>query len=252
MEEIFLVDDKYKRLSEDKKAKFKKNMLGAKKDNKRWIISIVLISFVLSVFFLFISNMILEDVNNVIAIFVVLFIVLVGIISDIIGIAVTAADEAPFHAMASRKYYGSKKSIKLIRNADKVSSFCNDVVGDICGIISGTASAMLVVSLTLEKSPVEKLIYGLLTSGVIAAITVGGKAAGKTLAISNSNYIVYKVGVTLQFISGNTMAKGITNNKSGTDNKQNTNGKSNSKSNGKSKTNSKVNTLKDSKRKRGN
>jgi len=232
MEEIYLVDDSYKRLSDDKKAKFKKNLLGTKKNDTRWIFFIIILSFVLSVFFLFISNLILEDVSSIVAVFVVLFIVLIGIVFDIIGIAVTAADEAPFHAMASRKYYGAKKSIKLIRNANKVSSFCNDVIGDICGIISGTASAMIVVGLTIGKSSGEKLVYGLLMSGIIAATTVGGKAAGKTLAISNSNYIVYKVGVILQFISGNI------------------NG--NTKSNINSNTNSKLNPSKDSKRKRGN
>ena len=91
---------------------------------------------------------------------------------------------------------------------------------------------MIVVGLTIGKSSGEKLVYGLLMSGIIAATTVGGKAAGKTLAISNSNYIVYKVGVILQFISGNI------------------NG--NTKSNINSNTNSKLNPSKDSKRKRGN
>ena len=107
------MDDSYKRLSDDKKAKFKKNLLGTKKNDTRWIFFIIILSFVLSVFFLFISNLILEDVSSIVAVFVVLFIVLIGIVFDIIGIAVTAADEAPFHAMASRKYYGAKKSIKL-------------------------------------------------------------------------------------------------------------------------------------------
>ena len=228
MEEMFLVDDSYKRLSDDKKAKFRKNLLGTRKNNKNnknWVIFITVLSFMLSVFFLFISNLILEDVSSVVSLLVVLFIVLTGIVFDIIGIAVTAADEAPFHAMASRKYYGAKKSIKLIRNANKVSSFCNDVIGDICGIISGTASAVIVLDLTVGRNTIEKLIYGLLMSGIVAASTVGGKAAGKTFAISNSNYIVYKVGVVLQFISGNK--------------NDNVNGKIKS-------------TLKDSKRKRGN
>jgi len=235
------VDDSYKRLPGDKKAKFRKNLLSTKKGNKRWVILITVSSFILSVLFLSISNLILQDVSNTIAFILVLSIILTGIIFDIIGVAVTAADEAPFHAMASRKYYGAKRSIKLIRNANKVSSFCNDVIGDICGIISGTASALIVVSITAGKSPAEKFIYGLLVSGIVAAFTVGGKAAGKTIAISNSNYIVYKVGVILQFICGNINSK--TNfSKDNKDNKDNKVNKAN-----------KVNKEnKENKRKRGN
>lgn len=152
-------------------------------------------------FFLLISELVLENASNFLAFIIVFIIILIGIIFDIIGIAVTAADEAPFHALASRKYFGAKRSIKLIRNANKVSSFCNDVIGDICGIISGTAGALIVIRITVGKSALESTLYGLIMSGIIAAITVGGKAMGKTIAISNSNYIVYKVGVVLQFIS---------------------------------------------------
>ena len=41
----------------------------------------------------------------------------------------------------------------LIRNAGKVSSFCNDVIGDISGVISGTASALIVFNITKEFQP---------------------------------------------------------------------------------------------------
>jgi hypothetical protein len=75
------------------------------------------------------------------------FIILVGIVFDIVGIAATAAQEAPFHARASRRLLGAKKSIWIVRNADKVASFCNDVVGDICGTVSGAVGASIVFSL---------------------------------------------------------------------------------------------------------
>lgn len=184
----------------DKKVKFKKNLVGEKKKNKKWIILITLFSFIMSVFFLAVSELIFQNANNLVAFITVLVIVLLGIVFDIIGIAITAADETPFHAMASRKYFGAKRSLKLIRNANKVSSFCNDVVGDICGIISGTAGALIVVRIAQNKSAMESILYGLVVSGTIAAVTVGGKAMGKTIAISNSNYIAYRVGVILEFI----------------------------------------------------
>ena len=70
-----------------------------------------------------------------------------GILFDIIGVAVTAADPRPFHSMAAHKEPGAKEALMLLRNAGRVSSVCNDVVGDICGIVSGTTTAVIVVRL---------------------------------------------------------------------------------------------------------
>ena len=52
---------------------------------------------------------------------------------DMIGVAVTAADEQVFHSMAAKKIRGAKLAVKFKKNADKLSSFCKDVIGDICG-----------------------------------------------------------------------------------------------------------------------
>ncbi len=196
------MDDGYKHPVDEKKVKFKSNHINSKSENTKWIISITISSFILSAVMQFVSAGILEDVSNLIAICVVLIIIFIGILFDIIGIAVTAADEVPFHAMASRKFYGARQAIKLIRNANKVSSICNDVVGDICGVISGVASAGIVLRITADSSLLESTIVGIAVSGFVAALTVGGKAIGKTYAISSSNYIVYKVSVILQFLTG--------------------------------------------------
>ena len=85
-----------------------------------------------------------------------------GILFDIIGVAVTAADPRPFHSMAAHKEKGAKEALKLLRNADRVSSVCNDVVGDICGIVSGA--------------------------------TIGGKALGKPFAMNQSKRVVHLAG----------------------------------------------------------
>ena len=197
------MDDNYKHPVDDRKIKFRSNNINStKSENTKWIIAITISSFILSAVMQFVSAGILEDVGNLIAICVVLVIIFIGILFDIIGIAVTAADEVPFHAMASRKLYGAKQAIKLIRNANKVSSVCNDVVGDICGVISGTASATIVLRVTTKSTLLEATIVGLAVSGFVAALTVGGKAIGKTYAISSSNYIVFKVSVVIQFLTG--------------------------------------------------
>jgi hypothetical protein len=100
--------------------------------------------------------------------------------------------------MASRKLYGAKQSIRLIRNADKVSNVCNDVVGDICGIISGAAGAYIIFRIIGAQETVT--ITELVITGLITALTVGGKALGKTIALRNSNYIIYKVSVIIKFV----------------------------------------------------
>ena len=149
------------------------------------------------------STSILERANYLVSSFVVLIILIISILFDIIGVAATAADETPFHAMASRKLYGARQAIRLIRNADKVSNLCNDVVGDICGVISGAASTYIIAGLvTTSGVNPETTLAGLSVTATVAAMTVGGKAIGKTIAIKNSNYIIYKVAVLLKFLFG--------------------------------------------------
>ena len=65
--------------------------------------------------------------------FIYLFFIFLGILFDIIGVAVTSSDDKIFHSMSARKVRGAKVAVKFHKNAEKVSSFCCDVVGDICG-----------------------------------------------------------------------------------------------------------------------
>jgi hypothetical protein len=188
---------------DDRKVKFKQNQVaGTKKNNIIWTLTITILSFSISLVLTVVSSNILKEAEIITAFLVIFLIILVNITFDIIGTAVTAADETPFHAMASRKLYGAKQAIFLIRNADKVSNFCNDVVGDICGVISGTAAAFIVYKFMGGGSGVENSIFGLMITAFVASFTVGGKAMGKAIALQNSNYIVYKVGVILKFLFG--------------------------------------------------
>lgn len=196
------MEDHYKHPVDEKKVRFRLNLLSSKKENNSWSLIVTIVSFFLSISISFISSQILESVEIFIAFLVVLGIIAISIIFDIIGTAVTAADEAPFHAMASRKVYGAKQAITLTRNADKVSNFCNDVIGDICGVISGTASAFIIAMIYKGSTSAQNSLLGLVITGMVAALTVGGKAWGKSLAIENSNFIIYKVAVILKFIFG--------------------------------------------------
>ena len=117
-------------------------------------------------------------------------VIFIGIFFDIIGVAVTVADENEFHAKASKRIAGSKTSVKLIRNSAKVANFCADVIGDICGIVSGSAGVTISTSLS-EKLNTSVLYTGLVITALTAALTIGGKAFFKSIAIKNSNQIVH-------------------------------------------------------------
>lgn len=194
------MNDNYKHPVDEKKVKFKEktNVGAAKKNDIIWITVVTFSSFFISAILTVASSDILKESDILTAFLVILFIILINITFDIIGTAVTAAEEAPFHAMGSRKVYGAKQSIRLIRNADKVSNVCNDVVGDICGIISGAAGAYIIFRIIGEQERIT--ITELVITGMITAMTVGGKALGKTIALRNSNYIIYKVSVVIKFV----------------------------------------------------
>lgn len=162
-----------------------------KKNNYGWVIQLAIMAFTISFVFSFISEISLKKANLIISIIVVLVFIFLGIIFDMVGVAITTADEAPFHSMSSRnKIKAAKVAVILKKNADKMSSFCNDVIGDICGIISGSAGVVIATNLA-EMTKIPMLYATLITTAVIAALTIGGKGYEKTFAIAKSNDILY-------------------------------------------------------------
>ncbi len=168
---------------------------------KPWIYRVALITFVLAITISFIADGVLRSVNMLVGSVVLLAIVLLGIASDAIGIAVASCNEQPFHAMASKRIKSAKYSILLIKNAGQVSNFCNDVIGDIAGIISGTALITIVSQLFMTRAiSVQQSVVTVIFSAFIAALTVGGKALGKEIALNNSKEIVFRVGQVLHVL----------------------------------------------------
>lgn len=175
---------------EDKKRALK--LKEKQKKNRKWMIQIFFMAFLISVMLSFVSETMIPKLSTIFGVLLILVFILLGIIFDMIGVAVTASDEAPFHSMSARKVKGANIAVLLKKNADKVGSFCNDVIGDICGVVSGSAGAIIASSFaqTLHVSP---FLMSLLVTGLIAAFTIGGKAIGKSFAINQSDMILYKV-----------------------------------------------------------
>ncbi len=169
-----------------------------KKERKktiRWVVTIFIVTIFVSGLITFVSDLIMEVSTMIVAFVILLVIVLIGILFDVIGMAVATADEKPFHSMAARRVPGAQEAIRLLRNAERVSSICNDVVGDICGVVSGSASATIAAQvLARMESFVWPQLVVLAMSALVAGLTVGGKAIGKTYAINSCTGIVHGVG----------------------------------------------------------
>lgn len=181
--------------------KGRKDDRGKKEGRFRWAIQVFFISVFLSAALTLASNNALEGAGLAVAFAVLLAFILLGIVFDIIGVAVTAADEKPFHSMAAHKIPGAREALGLIRKASRVSSFCNDVVGDICGIISGSTAAVIVVEIQNALS-FRSVAVSLAITAVVSGLTIGGKAVGKTFAIEKSTAVLQLVGRVLHLFSG--------------------------------------------------
>ena len=170
--------------------------VSKKERNKtiRWVVTIFLVTIIISGMISFASNEIMAQSTIPVAFIILFGIVLVGIVFDIIGMAVASADEKPFHSMAARKVRGAQEAIRLLRNAERVSSICNDVVGDICGVVSGSASAAIAAQVLENFTFAWPQMITLLMSALVAGLTVGGKAIGKTFAVNSCTKIVHSVG----------------------------------------------------------
>ena len=163
-----------------------------KKGNKHnvWPLKVTVITLVLSAFFSFFTEIVSTKSNLVVALLICVLLIVISIVFDGIGVSVTNCDPKPLTAMAARRVPASKRALRLVQNSEKVSSICCDVIGDICGVISGACSAAIVLKIVLFTGNKYQLLFSIVASAVIAAITVGGKAFEKTIAIKNSKEMV--------------------------------------------------------------
>lgn len=158
--------------------------------NTMWIIEVTLTAFIMSLLLSRFSDVVIANTPVLVSLLVVFLFIALGILFDMIGVSATVADPKVFHSMASKKIKGSKVALKMIKDNSKVSSFCNDVIGDICGILSGGAGVTIAASLSSVYGFDLQLVTLIITS-LIAALTIGGKACGKSFAINKANQILY-------------------------------------------------------------
>lgn len=173
-------------------------------DNKnrrraRWIFAIAVWTFLIAIVVGFIAQYLLNVIYSMAVSFVILLLVIIlGILFDLVGTAAAAAEIGPLNAKAARKVAGARRGVYLVKNAERVANFCNDVAGDISGILSGTLAAIIVIRLVVSLPHDQADFYlSILLTALVAAITVGGKAWGKIIAINHSTEVMLLAGLLI-------------------------------------------------------
>lgn len=181
-----------------KKKVVKESVTRAEAAKWVWPLKVFVLAISLSIVFTVASEFLMSYAGIVLAIFVVVVLVGIAVLSDVVGVAVAAAAPEPFNSMSARKVKGAKEALLLVRNADKVSVICNDIIGDICGIVSGTATAAIVARLSVSlTNPNLVILIMVLSTALLAGLTISGKSFGKVFAINQSEKIVLRIGKIL-------------------------------------------------------
>ena len=180
--------------TEEAKPVRKKKKAKQKKKNKNawliWGISVFFLSFALTVLFSFLTEISVKGSPTFVCIIVLFVLLVLNIGCDVLANAIISISPEAFHAMASNKIKGAKRAVTFCRNATKLSSIFADVIGDICGIVSGAAGAALVVGVGVTGTTWE-LVASIGISAAIGALTVGGKAIFKHFAVKYNKQIVF-------------------------------------------------------------
>ena len=88
-------------------------------ENIKWFIEVFIMTFILSMVFSYVSTNGVSNLSLIPAILILIAVIFIGIIFDIIGVAVTVANENEFHAKATKKVEGSKRFNKINKKCSK-------------------------------------------------------------------------------------------------------------------------------------
>lgn len=173
-----------------------------KQNSVRWAFKTFILSICLSIVFSVISQSLFPHLSVILSIFVIVFFVALSTIFDMVGVAVTSAELQNLKKYEKHKSFAT--AVKLCENTEKISSFCGDVVGDICGILSGAGGVSLVLSMNITE-PNVYFIVTCLNSSLIAGLTIFCKAILKGYAVENAEKVVIKTASILDFSPKNIL-----------------------------------------------
>lgn len=193
--------DIVKVLNEENKELFKQNKVKRSKKFLSWPLKVLLFTFCISLTFGIVSELVTTHFGVVISLLVIVVFLIINIFADIIGVAFTVCLPESFVKLEEKNISGINIGKKLLKNAEKVSSFFCDVVGDICGILSGSAGGAIFAKFGMIGNSSEQILIATIISSLIASLTIFGKAIGKNFAINNSVSIVLKVSFMLNLFN---------------------------------------------------
>lgn len=183
-------------------------MSGSKTKGVRfWTLKIFFITLITSGGISVVAEVFMSNLGILPATLIVIALILLGVIFDIIGVAFASCDQTPFIAMSAKKIKKATRALKLLKNAEIVSNICNDVIGDVCSIVSGAAGAAIVAKIMVSSPSASEIVISILISSVTAACTVAGKALGKGFAMNKNVKIVETIGAFFALFERNPKTK---------------------------------------------
>ena len=161
----------------------------------KWAIKIFFLSISLSIIFSVISQSLFPKLSILLSIMVIFFFIVLSVVFDMIGVAVASIDKGSLEKY--KKMRGYRSANLLCNNTEKVSSFCCDVIGDICGILSGAGGVSLVLNMKITDQSTYFVVTCIISS-LIAGLTIFGKAIMKTYAVKNCDKVMIKTGKIME------------------------------------------------------
>jgi hypothetical protein len=183
----------------DKKQQKRKRNRSKSALNWKWALKAALLSIFISVLLTLLSTEVLEKLNLVAAFIILIIFIIINIFFDILAISITKADIKPFHSMSARRLKVGYMGVYLINNAEKMNNIFADVIGDIAGVVSGATGTAIIIK--LFTSPDSEFTANLIITSLIAGLTVGGKALGKSIGMKYSYNFVYGTAKVLSLFS---------------------------------------------------
>jgi hypothetical protein len=180
--------------------------LAKKRKAKGWkhTLFIFILTFIVATVVGGISIQVLNYTQLWVAVLILLLVILLHVGFDVIGTAAMAATEPPHHARAAKKIMGAKQAIRLVKNADVVATFSNDIIGDVTSTIGG-AMATTIILVFIRQYPfmsAYEFWLNTLILALVASLMVASKAFSKTIAMQQANEIIGWVGKLMVVVEG--------------------------------------------------
>lgn len=165
-----------------------------KKSGLHQSLSIGTLAFVIAVIMGGPIGAVLQKVDVITGVLIMVTVIFIAILADIIAVAAAAAQDVPFNAMASDRVPGAQEALYILRNAGRVNSIFADIIGDIAGTITGVVATPVIFALSSAYPDIPQVVVSAVVIGLIAFLTIGGKAAEKDFAVRQSTAVILWIG----------------------------------------------------------